>query len=154
MLHSKYLTQEGMEIMLKTLYKSGWRYIFRKGYIDEFYVSKDKPSYSENDILIFHPENQARLGNTTIALIADALEGRNYIEIADHIDIVDWSKVEVDTPIFVKTCKDGVWRKRYFAYFRNGKVNTWCCGATSWSVDRCTDTMSWEYAKLAKDEEN
>lgn len=29
MLHSKYLTQEGMEIALKTIYKNGWRYIFR-----------------------------------------------------------------------------------------------------------------------------
>jgi hypothetical protein len=154
MLHSKYLTQEGMEIMLKTLYKSGWRYIFRRVYRNEFYVSREKPRYSEDDTLISYPEHQTRLGDILIIFIADALGGHNYIKIADHIDIVDWSKVEVDTPIFVKMSKDGVWRKRYFAYFRNGKVNTWPCGATSWSADRPNDTMSWEYAKLTKDEED
>lgn len=81
MLQSKYLTQEGMEITLKKLYNNGWRYIFRRGYIDEFYVSKEKPGYSEEDVLIFDPEHQARLGNILIALIADALKGRNYVEI-------------------------------------------------------------------------
>lgn len=151
MLHSKYLTEEGMEIMLKTLYKSGWRYIFRKGYIDEFYVSKEKPSYSENDILIFHPENQARLGNTTIALIADALEGRNYIAIADHIDVVDWSTVKVDTPVLVKEYEDNEWTRRYFAGYNGGHVYTWDGGATSWSTDDDNQISWWTYAKLSED---
>lgn len=151
MLHSKYLTQEGMEIMLKTLYKDGWRYIFRRGYIDEFYVSKEKPRYSENDILIFCPEHQARLGNTSTALIAEALKGFNYITIADHINIVDWSTVKVDTPVLVKNYKDSEWTKRYFAFYKDRVVYTWDGGATSWSTDHDNNVSWWNYAKLPED---
>ena len=151
MLQSKYLTEEGMEITLKTLYKNGWRYIFRKGYSDEFYVSKEKPRYSDNDVLIFHPEYQARLGNTLIALIADALKGFNYITIADHIDEVDWSTVKVDTPVLVRSCEDGQWTIRYFAGYNDGKVYTWDGGATSWSTDDENQISWWNYAKLSED---
>lgn len=151
MLQSKYLTEEGMEITLKTLYKNGWRYIFRKGYSDEFYVSKEKPRYSDNDVLIFHPEYQARLGNTLIALIADALKGFNYITIADHIDEVDWSTVKVDTPILVKSSEDGEWIRRYFAGYNNGYVYAWIGGATSWSKEPTDNTSLWQYAKLSED---
>ena len=138
-----------MEIMLKTLYKSGWRYIFRKGYIDEFYVSKEKPSYSENDILIFHPENQARLGNTSIALIADALKGRNYVEIADHIDMVDWSTVKVDTPVRVLYDNEEQEYHRHFAKYIDGQVYVWIHGTTSWTT--IENPIPVKNVKLAKD---
>ena len=134
MLYSKYLTQEGMEIMLRTLYKSGWRYILRKGYSDEFYVSKEKPRYSENDMLIFHPEHQARLGNTSIALIADALEGRNYITIVDHVDVVDWSTVKVDTPVKVFYDNGDFAYRSHFADYVDGQVYVFPDGTTSWSA--------------------
>lgn len=151
MLQSKYLTQEGMEITLKKLYNNGWRYIFRRGYIDEFYVSKEKPGYSEEDVLMFDPEHQARLGNILIALIADALKGRNYVEIEDHIDEVDWSTVKVDTPVLVSSCEDGQWTRRYFAGYNDGKVYTWDGGATSWSTDDENQISWWDYAKLSED---
>ena len=61
MLHSKYLTQEGMEIALKTIYKNGWRYIFRQGCLNEFYVSKEKPLYEEDDTPLYYPERKACL---------------------------------------------------------------------------------------------
>lgn len=154
MLHSKYLTQEGMEIMLKTLYKNGWRYIFRRVYRNEFYVSIEKPRYSEDDTLISYPEHQTRLGDILIIFIADALGGHNYIEIADHIDIVDWSKVEVDTPVLVRNCNESGWKKRYFAFYKAGKVYTWDSGATSWSKEKIENTSWWNYVKLAKDEED
>lgn len=154
MLHSKYLTQEGMEIMLKTLYKNGWRYIFRRVYRNEFYVSIEKPRYSEDDTLISYPEHQTRLGDILIIFIADALGGHNYITIADHIDIVDWSTVKVDTPVLVKSVKDGEWTRRYFAAYKGGKVYTWIGGATSWSTDFKENISCWSYATLAKDEEN
>ena len=134
MLYSKYLTQEGMEIMLRTLYKSGWRYILRKGYSDEFYVSKEKPRYSENDMLIFHPEHQARLGNILIALIADALKGRNYVEIEDHIDEVDWSTVKVDTPVKVFYDNGDFAYRSHFADYVDGQVYVFPDGTTSWSA--------------------
>ena len=67
---------------------------------------------------------------------------------------VDWSKVPVDTPILVRDDKCDKWINRYFAYYRDGKVFAYDCGATSWSVDNSfTNTNRWEYAKLANEED-
>ena len=64
---------------------------------------------------------------------------------------IDWSKVEVDTPLLVRKYKNGEWSKRYFAKYEDGKVYTWCNGRTSWNE---TSMYAWKYAKLAEDEEN
>ena len=61
---------------------------------------------------------------------------------------IDWSKVEVDTPILVRDSKTGNWIKRYFAKFKDGKVHAWSLGGTSWSSD--DKTYGWRYAKLAE----
>jgi hypothetical protein len=72
------------------------------------------------------------------------------IDIAEYLGIVDWSKVEVDTPILVKHRVEETWEKRHFACFKNGYVYTWREGTTSWSVpDEQLITM-WNYAKLAE----
>ena len=63
---------------------------------------------------------------------------------------VDWSKVEVDTPILVKNSEDEEWRKRHFAKYKNGNVYAWSDGLTSWTA---YDKMAWKYAKLAESEE-
>ena len=151
MLHSKYFTQEGMEIMLKTLYKNGWRYIFRQGCLNEFYTSKEKPLYDEDDTPLYYPERKACLGNTLNTLMSDAMKGYNYITITDHIDIVDWSTVKVDTPVLVKSVEDGEWTRRYFAGYNGGHVYTWDGGATSWSTDDDNQISWWNYAKLSED---
>ena len=62
---------------------------------------------------------------------------------------VDWSKVEVDTPILVSNSEDEDWYKRYFAKY-NGKVFAWSDGHTSWNE---TDVRAWDYGKLAESEE-
>ena len=62
---------------------------------------------------------------------------------------VDWSKVEVDTPILVKNSEDKMWRKRHFAKYKNGNVYAWSDGQTSWTA---YDMMVWKCAKLAEDE--
>ena len=63
---------------------------------------------------------------------------------------VDWSKVEVDTPILVRNTEDEEWRKRYFAkYDKYGFVYTWKSGRTSWTEE---DLCVWNYAKLPEDE--
>lgn len=64
---------------------------------------------------------------------------------------VDWTKVEVDTPVLVSN--DNVtYCKRYFAKYKNGRVFVWEYGRTSWSaVDE--DDIAWcTYAKLAEKE--
>lgn len=72
------------------------------------------------------------------------------IDIAEYLGIVDWSKVAVDTPILVKQYEQDEWEKRHFAYFKDGKVYAWLCGATSWSADYEGDTTDWNFAKLAE----
>ena len=62
---------------------------------------------------------------------------------------VDWSKVEVNTPIFVKNSEDEMWRKRHFAKYENGNVYAWGNGFTSWTENYMA---SWKYAKLPEDE--
>lgn len=63
---------------------------------------------------------------------------------------VDWTKVKVDTPIYVSNTRDRNWRPRYFAKFENGKVYAFLHGTTSWSVEDIDYSYSWRYAKLAE----
>ena len=66
---------------------------------------------------------------------------------------IDWSKVEVDTPILVKEYEESKWSKKYFAKYEDGVVYAWNNGVTSWTAydDKCV--TSWQYAKLAESEE-
>ena len=64
---------------------------------------------------------------------------------------VDWSEVEVDTPILVRDSEHEEWVKRYFAKYEDGKVCAWSGGATSWTSENIT--TNWYYAKLAESEE-
>ena len=77
-------------------------------------------------------------------------EDNQQIDIAEYLGIVDWSKVAVDTPILVKQYEQDEWEKQHFAYFKDGKVYAWLCGATSWSADYEGDTTDWNFAKLAE----
>lgn len=61
---------------------------------------------------------------------------------------VDWSKVEVDTPIYVSEDEEN-WDRRYFTKYEDGVVYAYPYGATSWSNDR--DPIPWKYAKLKED---
>lgn len=72
------------------------------------------------------------------------------IDIAEYLGVVDWSKVPVDTPIYVREHENNAWEKRYFAFFKNGKVYGWLNGVTSWTAENMDYVFSWRYAKLAK----
>ena len=71
-----------------------------------------------------------------------------YVEPPD-----DWSKVAVDTPIFVRDSEKEMWRKRHFAKYEDNTVYAWHGGVTSWSAEGDSDIASWKYAKLAESEE-
>ena len=101
--------------------KQGQEWLLRKLY-DAGLIGKVLPSLNENEIL----------------------------DIAEHLGIVDWSKVAVDTPICVKDDYDEEWVKSYFASYKNGEVRAWMGGRTSFSVKNKTDTFGWKYAKLAE----
>lgn len=66
---------------------------------------------------------------------------------------VDWSKVEVDTPILVRDSEEAAWGKRHFARYENGIVYAWSSGSTSWSVSASGNMVGWKFAKLAESEE-
>ena len=66
---------------------------------------------------------------------------------------VDWSKVEVDTPILVKAVDNSKWKKRYFAKYKDGVVYVWNNGKTSWTALDNECVTPWQYAKLAESEE-
>ena len=63
---------------------------------------------------------------------------------------VDWSKVEVDTPVLVREYEHENWVRRYFAKYEGGKVYVWNNGRTSWTEKFMTP---WKFAKLAENEE-
>ena len=75
------------------------------------------------------------------------MTGWKYAKLAESE--IDWSKVEVDTAIYVKASKNGNWFKRHFAEYKNGKIYTWGNGLTSHDTSRM---MEWNYAKLAESE--
>lgn len=72
------------------------------------------------------------------------------IDIAEYLGVVDWSKVEVDTPIFVRMSDEEVWKCRYFAMYEDGEVYAWQLGRTSWSNVIKNSPIAWKYAKLAE----
>lgn len=64
---------------------------------------------------------------------------------------VDWSKVPVDTKVYVRDSDSEPWKPRYFAKFEDGKIFTWTNGATSFSRDSVCDSSWWNQGKLAED---
>ena len=64
---------------------------------------------------------------------------------------VDWSNVNVDTPILVRHSEKAEWIRRYFAKYENGLVYAWGSGLTSWTTHGMT--TAWQFAKLAEGEE-
>ena len=63
---------------------------------------------------------------------------------------VDWSKVPVDTPIFVSN--DGTnWVRRHFAKLTSlGTIWVYSGGGTSWTADTTNPIIGYKYAKLAE----
>lgn len=60
----------------------------------------------------------------------------------------DWTKVPVDTKIWVKNSHDPIWIPRHFAEYKHGKVHAWLQGKTSFTT---SEKRSWECAKLKED---
>lgn len=60
---------------------------------------------------------------------------------------VEWSKVEVDTPILVRDDNTTKWVIRHFAKYENNFIYAWDDGNTSYTTDSMT---YWDYAKLAE----
>lgn len=64
---------------------------------------------------------------------------------------VDWSKVAVDTPIYVRNREDDYWEKRHFAKYEYGMVCACVNGTTSYTADDAQYYTLWTHAKLAEE---
>ena len=121
--------------------------ILVKDYEDGEWIKRYFAEYKDGKVYAW---NGGRTGQTEsymtpwkYAKLSEDEEERKELE-------VDWSKVNVDTPILVGE-GDGEWVKRYFAEYKDGIVYAWCGGSTSWDANNMM--MSWKYAKLAENEE-
>ena len=65
---------------------------------------------------------------------------------------VDWSKVQVDTPILVRDSEECGWENRHFAKYENDMVYAWYDGRTSYT-SRKSDCCYFEHAKLAEEKQ-
>ena len=79
-----------------------------------------------------------------------------WIVLYTGVEVVDWSKVAVDTKILVANFTDIddeiVWKKRHFAKYENGKIYAWNTGFTSFTIDSDDLCTSWDFVKLYKEE--
>ena len=106
----------------------------------------------ESGVLFFFKGKRALLNYflPRVMVACTCFEEKNQlIDVAEYLGIVDWSRVEVDTPIFVRNGIEDTWKCRYFAKYEDGKVYTWCGGRTSWSNVIAYEPVNWEYAELA-----
>ena len=142
--------EQGRKWLLQNLYDNGWKYLVKDDY-GNMYLTNEKPSmYGNEGVVMMSGCKKYICASILLLNMLPDLKRNECKSIAEYLGIVDWENVEVDTHVLVKDFEGNKWKKRYFACFKNGKVNTWCGGATSWSSDGYNDTMSWKYAKLAE----
>lgn len=138
--------EQGREWLLQKLYDEGWKY-YVKNIGDTAFVTTKRPVMNDG-ILDINSGGHVKCINN-ISKIMPKIECNEVLDIAEELGIVDWSKIEVDTPIFVRNSIAEVWKCRYFAKYEDGKVYTWRDGKTSWSNVVSDRPVAWGYAELA-----
>ena len=137
--------KQGREWLFQKLYDDGWRYII--GSNSTFiYLTKIKPLIIDG-FYKCNGEEYTCIGRTH-GILPD-LEIGEVMDIADELGIIDWSKVEVDTPVLVSN-DNKEWIKRYFARYEDGNVYCWLHGKTSWTAICELSIGHWDYTKLAE----
>lgn len=139
--------EQGREWLFQKLYDDGWRYYVRNiGGVA--HLTTKKPVMTGNIL-------EVTSGGTTkcvnaIRSIMPKIDRCGILDIAEELGIVDWSKVKVDTPVFVRDSENDVWKCRYFAKYEYEKVYTWVDGRTSWSNKIADIPVGWKYVQLAE----
>lgn len=147
--YSMITDEQGREWLFQKLYDDGWRYIVADKY-DNMYLTNEKPSMFDDVDEVRISSCKKYIGITGVMAALPKLSANEVYDITEELGIVDWSKVNVDTPIYVSS--DGCnWFKKYFAKTQNNKVYAFDDGATSWSVSNKEYCVTlWNYAKLAE----
>ena len=149
MLQSKYLTEDGLQLFLKTIYDKGLNYLYFDKDTGMYTASSEEPEFDDTTFIFCGGCHSTIQGLFAKKVIEELLEFRNYIAIDEHIDCVDWENVPVDTKIIVSHSTGSPDYYRYFAEYKDGKVYTWDYGATSWSSDAKSKNW-WKHTKLVK----
>lgn len=142
---------QGRQWMLQKLHASGYRYIFR-GKNHKIYASISKPMLIEDKGITGEIYCQ-QSGCGVVSKITGAFcthcfdDIYSFITIADELKIVDWDNILVDTPIIVEEM-DGIYKKRHFAYYKDGYVYYYAYGNSSWTY-QSIDHISSKYVALA-----
>lgn len=109
--------------LLQEMYNEGYRDIKIEG-VYAFFVN---PTFIENGGNFKIRDHTPRIPCKVLGLNPNI---RKY-SIASLLDIVEWGKVPVDTPIIAKTAFGKM--KLYFYKYENGRVYCFMNGKTSWS---------------------
>lgn len=125
--------KEGRKWLLQKLYDNGIKYIAYSPFYGGYVGVKEIPIISGKGEVV----NDTKTVITLHGLLPDFNEP-NYLDIGKYLDIFDWGKVAVDTPIIVNELPS-VELRRYFKEYKDGKVYYFIGGRTSWS------SMSSEY---------
>jgi hypothetical protein len=149
MLQSKYLTEDGLTSWFKKCYNLGFKYVFYNPDNGICMLSEREPVFRDTTFMYCDGKKYPMVSYFSTLVAKELLKDRNYIAIEDHIDIVDWENVPVDTKVIVSHSTGSPDYYRYFAEYKDGKVYAWDYGATSWSSDAKSKSW-WEYAKLVK----
>lgn len=141
--------KQGMEWLFHKLYDAGWRYIVADNY-DNIYLTNEKPVMFDDVDEVRISSCEKAMGVSAFKSILPKLNCNECISIGEELGIIDWSKIAVDTPVFVRDSENDVWKCRYFAKYGYGKVYTWVDGRTSWSNKILDVPVCWKYAELAE----
>lgn len=120
--------KEGRKWLLQKLYDKGFKYIFYSGGFGGYIATKERPEILDNHKYVWGSFERI---DVLSDLIPD-FNNPNYLDIGKYLDIFDWGKVAVDTPIIVNELPS-VELRRYFKEYKDGKVYYFSCGRTSWS---------------------
>lgn len=112
---------------------------------DKFVIEIGETFYSDNDCRKLYSIK----GFNALIFDENGLDRLEKLEEKKE-EVVDWSKVAVDTQILVSADNEH-WSKGHFAKYENGNIYTFKSGTTSWTSDGVL--FAWKYAKLAESEE-
>ena len=147
MLQGKYLTKEGLEMLLNDCYEGGTRYMYRPTGFALIYLSKEKPIISDDGKIENILEGSQALPVHTVNLLNDIFQNTNCINIGKALHKVDWSKVPINTKVYAYC--GNTKQQRHFACYKDGKVHTWIHGCTSWSTKHTNG--DWDRVELAEE---
>jgi hypothetical protein len=138
--------KQGRAWLLQELYDDGWRYYVKNAGGCAFLTTK-KPIMLKNILDITTGGDVKYISIMTKSILPNIAKNE-FLDIAEELGIVDWSKVKVDTPILVDET-ERLQVKRHFARFDGEHVYYYGNGRSSWTFD-CTECISPKYVKLAE----